>query len=1273
LIRIKEYNRGGWVIFKNIKSIDLENYFNTTFVINNFQSYYTLVGQENGTIQFKESLYNLSIEGIGFDNTIGFDKTLYDLSNSIELRNIFNAIKKDIFIGDYQVEWNNLFFLGVKMAHAEQMYIDWAFKTSLLTAVHNVGPFIQPSNYNNDNIKYFQDYIDEVKPFRSTVREYVSKYNTIEPTGTGVSDFDLPPAYFPDIGKILPVIPAYNNVVNLDPWSQWYNNNTFSINQINVFDGGNGYTTPPVVSISGDGTGATARAFISNGSVTSVKILSNGSGYKTTPKISLIGGNGVGGKSATAYAQIGSTKARTFNITLKYDRISQNGLFSNFSFSDTFIGTGYTMGFKLSYMPSYNVSSLSITKNGILVLGTDYTVSITKSKSTISMNVAPKLGDQIVITYNLNDSLFDSVNRIQKFYAPTSGMIGNDLSQLMSGIDFGGVQVQSTTFDVSGGWDVLPWDTDTWDSTDNPDYYVMCDGSTTSVTLPFVPLDGQRITLYVQRHGTNTQKLITIPNTNFNSLLPISSTNPDKLVLSFYGDGSTSVLELGQYVHFDGTSFNDGDLLIIRLDNSDGTTAIDDINLLDTNLSGGTFQQINNVYSTASGLLAEDIIVDGGNFISPLQVPATEENIPGQVLDSLSIKVFTGVNKGPSPMYTNVYIGDGSTAIFNIAFPVTSTSSCLVFVNGLLNNNYRIDFETNQVIFAVTPSDNSKIEITSVGAGGSYIIDQKTIIAKSSTKNQFITSAPYSNTSKELTFVTVNGLPVQNTAFTSSDPNKNGKMVVTLANKPTKGDVINIICLSNQLNAELYNIVNQQVIASNAGTINIPINQSQLSNVDVSTCLILINNVALTGPETVILIYNGSNNVVTVGVNPHIPLNSIVEQNISVLLNGIQLQYLIDYEYNTNTHQVTITKELSINDVIKVENIYSSSYTISNNNVILNNISVGDVIDIFWFSGDITSQVVTNDYNGGQSQYNLQTLPIDISYVWVFVSGVKLTANIDFYIAQNTSHVHLYRTTTKSDIVKVITFGSKVHVLAHGYEIHKDMLNKFHYYRYSAGNCFLAQDLNYYDQEIVVTNTTSLSQPYVMKNIPGVIMIGSERIEYFQINGNVLSQLRRGVNGTGINTKYSSSTDVINLSYSEVIPYSENQQKINFTTTGTISTINTPFLPIKSNRSNWVRQTISSNFGPCDTVEVFVGGRRLRKDPISIYNELNPTVPIVLEAEFSVDGISNSIQLTSPITSTGINISVIRRTGRVWYSGSLTDGTTDISKFILKRSTSLPG
>jgi hypothetical protein len=71
---------------------------------------------------------------------------------------------------------------------------------------------------------------------------------------------------------------------------------------------------------------------------------------------------------------------------------------------------------------------------------------------------------------------------------------------------------------------------------------------------------------------------------------------------------------------------------------------------------------------------------------------------------------------------------------------------------------------------------------------------------------------------------------------------------------------------------------------------------------------------------------------------------------------------------------------------------------------------------------------------------------------------------------------------------------------------------------------------------------------------------------------------------------------------------------------------------------------------------------------------------IQLEAEFSVDGTSEYVRLTSPVRE-GTRISVIRRTGNVWYSrgnSTATDGITlgenssAIAKFLQNSSTKLP-
>ena len=76
---------------------------------------------------------------------------------------------------------------------------------------------------------------------------------------------------------------------------------TGSVISINVTDGGTGYTTQPIVSITGGGatTQASASAQITSGKVTGITVVGGGTGYTSVPTITITGG---GGSGATATA-----------------------------------------------------------------------------------------------------------------------------------------------------------------------------------------------------------------------------------------------------------------------------------------------------------------------------------------------------------------------------------------------------------------------------------------------------------------------------------------------------------------------------------------------------------------------------------------------------------------------------------------------------------------------------------------------------------------------------------------------------------------------------------------------------------------------------------------------------------------------------------------------------------------------------------------------------------------------------------------------------------
>lgn len=1321
IIKIKEYANGGWALLERV-----------TEGTGNILEKYNLVGRENGTIQLSTSLYDLKV----YDYQITYDEQTYDNQPTQELRFIFKAVKENIFIDDLSVEWNKLFFTSIRYIFSEQLYVDWAFKTSFLNAIHNVGDLDQKTNYKNDNLESFQQYLEEVKPFRTTIREYTSRYTDIDLQGAATTDFDVPPVYDGREGKILPVL-ENNSLITSYPYKWWNDNKGSAIVAIEVSNPGSGYVQPPKVFIVGDGTGATAQAYISNGSVIGIKVIDKGYGY-TTASVSLVGGNGTSQDIGKAVAILGESKIRTFNLNMKFDRVSKIGLNTDFVYEQTFVADGFTAVFDLNYPPTRDKTKISVVINSEIILDSAYSITFYKSTSDsysilrgkLKLNELPTAGDEIIITYEKSDEILDAVDRINKYYSPTAGMIGKEINQLMTGIDFGGVQIQGTTFDVSGGWDALPWFTDTWDSVEpNSDYYYIADGSTTYVTLPTAPAMGQQISIYLKRAGTyvarsidtldsagaprvvydqgvNDQPTIRIDDPAYDELWDSSTAiNPAAQMPTFVGDGQTRDIEIGQYI-----TVNAGDTLIFRPLESDGTVTITDVNIIDTNVSGGSLSTIDGIYQTATGTLAEEIVVDGSKFISPEQVPAPEENVPGQVLESVSIKVFHTIQTGATPLQTRIYYGDGITTRYGIDLTVFEPSSVMVYVDKIKfeilaadsSTEYEIDYVTNEIVFTNAPMNNSIIEIVSIGIGGSAILDYQEFEADGDT-SYFLTRANYADTTSVV--ATVDGIDVDALLVNSSDLlEEKERALVQFSNPPARRQVVKIVCLGAMTDVDSTGQslvrVNKQTIVYDGSTLSYDLDRFvNLQRASATgSVLVEINGVQLKGPDTVFVVYDGSNNIIQIGKDPLEAPNTATQENIQIYVNNELKRYILDYNYDGNTNIVTVDSEvLSIGDEIKVVVDVRSQWTFLGNNIVLNGTTFtdgdstitlheGDQFTVTWFSEYPSMNIVSDQYTGAQPNYRLSTVPVSASYVWVYKNGYRLSQDIDYEVSIPRGVVYISAPSLETDTIKIVQFGNYIRRQPIAFEIFKDMLNVHHFKRFSLDKqVVLTQDLNYYDQLINVSDTSSLFDPIKSKNIPGAVWINGERIEYFEKTATTLSQLRRGSYGTSIKEIHSQGDHVVNISKTESLPYNEQQERYDFISDGSSLLIGPlPFVPPAAARDSWYRSSIPVGYEPCDQIEVFAAGRRLRKDPMTIYdstlNLTSPEADVTVEAEFSVDGTNEYIRLTSAETA-GTRITVIRRTGKVWYdrgentasSGvTLAKNTNSIAEFLKQKSSELP-
>ena len=270
--------------------IKVLNNGNNQFVIYRVNSSGTadLVGIQNGTIQLNSSLYTTS-------------------TPKQELRIIFDTIQNDIFIDSLTTNFNSLFFFLINYILTEQPAVDWAFKTSFVTILHKLRKLSQPANYIPDNQTYYESYINEVKPYRTSIREYKIDYEGSDEYYGDTTDFDIPATYISSInGYRSPNGTGTNDELflsTLPQYSQWYNNYTYGISNVALANPGQGYfLTPTVTVIGGGGTGANIIAHVnfSSNTISRFEVIDPGTGYTSNPTLFI---NGTGA-NAVGYATL---------------------------------------------------------------------------------------------------------------------------------------------------------------------------------------------------------------------------------------------------------------------------------------------------------------------------------------------------------------------------------------------------------------------------------------------------------------------------------------------------------------------------------------------------------------------------------------------------------------------------------------------------------------------------------------------------------------------------------------------------------------------------------------------------------------------------------------------------------------------------------------------------------------------------------------------------------------------------------------------------------
>jgi hypothetical protein len=1272
---------------------------------------YDVIGKQNATIQFSTKLYNLN-SAIGFDARFGFDVGGYDRFPSLELKIILNAIRDDIFINDLRIEYVNLFFNSLHYVLTEQPYIDWAFKTSFLKINHIAGELTQKLTFQSDSLVSYQKYIEETKPYKSKIREFVDSYKSLDMSYQQTTDFDLS-SYYNIETKEIESVNNSSIKVNEYPWKNWLDNHKFEVTEIFIQDSGDNYTTVPTVIISGGGgTGVKATAYIATGKVYKIVVDDPGKNYTSVPSVYISGGNGDNDQTrARAYAKIGNSKTRTPTIKLKYDRVSPVYETADFTHTENFVGQPNKTEFILKYAPEIQKSKFNITIDGIEIYGAQYQVVIsdtfngtyTTIQGKVVFATPPQDGSNIIITYYKNVRLYNAADRINFAYNPKAGQYGKDLGILMDGIDYGGVRFDSINFDVGGGWDVLPWDVSSWDNViqTNDDYVVIFNGVERSFTLSYIPENGEVINIYL-----NNKRIDDL----YYDLYDGSTVQPNGLIVppssalvnSFVGDGINNIITIPENVNL-----LIDDSIVFRKSTSDGTILITDRSLVDAFISGGSL-----TYDNARGVLSEEIIVDGDNLITSDTSHGPEELIHGQIVDTLKIDVYNTPSSGGPNVYTKNYTGDGTTTEFELGIMPKTIDSIFAIVDNELVD-YEVNYYTNTIILQQIPSINAKVSFMVLDVAG-YDILYKNIFIGDGITQEFLTAARY-NDGNITVFITVNGIVVDSTIKESDDSYASiGNVVVVPMQSPPENSIIQIMVFSGTI--KKWSDVNTQIIPVVPGQFTYllnpaPGNENPLS----SNIFVTVDGEFLRSPDYYYYIYTGQ----TIELDSSkYPTSTLTPQIINVFYLGNLLtpskDYTIDYIRNTLS---IVSPLVKINDEIIVEITKDAEYSVQTSNLVISssnysivnkqhikvttftnhdilkvkNSNVGFTFtnigyDSFRYDTMIYDSISTATNASGI--FNLPRMVSSSSAVFVILNKKLLAPNVDYVILDNLNQIKviLPETLTNSDYIQIVTFNDDTIKPSFAFTIFKDMLNRYHYKRIdSTSNTILAQDLNYYDTEIIVKDASKLSEPNRHNNIPGVIEINNERIEYFEKSGNSLKTIRRGTLGTGIPIIHITGEIVRDFGISQTIPYTDKEVKDVFYADGSSLDYQLNFVPSVNsstiNNLDWYRGMIPDNFGQCDQIEVFVSGIRLRKSPIKIYDQLlgqdsfNGIGDKFIEAEYSVNGVDPIIRFTSP-PNAGDMIVVVYKTGKLWQNydenNSFSSSNTGIVKFITFKPVELP-
>lgn len=693
-IKVNNNGNNKWAIYEVLEDFSLD-----------------LIAVEAATLKIKDAIYDSTISS-GFDSQT-FDNTFLDSQPIIEFKNIFDSLYEQILTKNLSTEFNKLFFTMINFIMTEQRQPDWIFKTSFVDVLHNLRTLQQFPNFVRDNQSFYQDYIQEVKPYRTQIKEYIPKYSALLDAIGDWSDFDLPSKYdirfdtfrSPDLANEFD-----SDLLSSPLYSEWTNNYKYQISDFIIGNVGFNYTLPPNVEITGGG-GSSANAICTinaNGNITGVTIINPGYGFTSIPNV-YINGDGVG---ATAYplfknAFYSPQPNSSYNLVRN---ISTSIKFDRFSFNSNILSWVYDSA-NIQVQPTI-ISGNAVTGN--IWISSGNIISYNNEAFLLNQQWGTAMPFDYTIVTKLDSSnvLLNAADRITSYYQPTVGQPAKDLSQLINGIEYPGIKVVGPEFTansfnitsnvISFNYNGLTINSGNVDLVDfrnlgfevdqsikilanvpfdfhNNGYFTIVNVNRDSMTLTGQPVETTHKLILSTSVTANVGDYITQGNNLANAYVLQSVVNSAELAIIY---SVPSFNYSGNVISINGIISSAYPLEVTTGGNVEAT-----INYLD--LTGILDSNIYSTYlDTELGTRPEDINIVGGAYVDTYNSHSPEELIPGRIFDTLEMRVFTN-NSSNTQSYG-----------FRIFHPMNRNPEFTrISAGNTTNNSTNINLETDQVIY----------------------------------------------------------------------------------------------------------------------------------------------------------------------------------------------------------------------------------------------------------------------------------------------------------------------------------------------------------------------------------------------------------------------------------------------------------------------------------------------------------------------------------------------------------------------------------------------